>query len=114
MSKILVTADIDNYDHESGEDMKLEIIIEYGPLNISFCPENSGNKEQWGELLNRPKNGQYCCIDWAPSNGDCCISIYNNVVTFNLSKRDGCGGEILIDVPMENCIEAFQYIYNAF
>ena len=87
----------------------------FGKPLFTFNPEDGSLKEDWRLLLDACENDGSYSLDWAPSNGECYISVHEKEVSFCVEKRgDGCGGELSITIPSTLCIEAFRTIYGLY
>lgn len=87
----------------------------FGKPLFTFTPEDGSLKEDWRLLLDACENDGSYSLDWAPWNGECYIRVDNKEVSFCIGvQADGCGGELLITIPVSFCLEAFRTIYELY
>jgi hypothetical protein len=73
-----------------------------------FTFEFESETDEWDSLIEACETGGSYCLDWAPSNGSCKITVSGNNTTFVVGKYgDGNGGEITITLPTNICLPAF-------
>src|SRR4029078_3989767 len=85
--------------------------IKFKSPMFTFMPEQGSKK--WLKLVNAINNNESYCIDWSPCNGECNISVKDNMVNFNVAKYgDGCGGYLDVSFPSYLCVDAFKQAYD--